>query len=178
MTLDFSLDVNAIDRIIKQLEERKKRIKEKANEIARRLAEIGVEYAQLSFDASIYDGIKDNHISLVKRRSGYSVVASGKTVLFIEFGTGVTYPDNHPKAAEFNMVRGSYGKGYGQYPEWGFYGEELGTNGEFARNKDGSIKEPHVVITHGNPANMPMYNAEQEMRSRILKIVKEVFSSD
>ena len=33
-----------------------------------------------------------------------------------------------------------------------------------------------VVITHGNPANMPMYETVKELQDRLTEIAKEVFS--
>ena len=38
--------------------------------------------------------------------------------------------------------------------------------------KDGST----VVITHGNPANMPMYETVKELEAMLPDLVKEVFS--
>ena len=173
-----AFDTQSLDRAIKQLQDYQKGLEEKAQTVAQRLADIGMRYAQVIFENAPYDGIKDNAITVDKTEKGYSVKASGQTVLFIEFGAGVTYPDDHPQAAEFGMVHGTYGKGNGAKPTWGFYGEEPGTNGRFATNADGSLREPHVVLTHGNPAVMPMYNAEQEIKSNIERIVKEVFSGD
>jgi hypothetical protein len=33
-----------------------------------------------------------------------------------------------------------------------------------------------VVITHGNPANMPMYETKKELQFQLTQIAKEVFS--
>lgn len=178
MKVRINLSSQSIDSAIKQLQDYRDDLDRKAKEITRRLAAIGMNYAQVAFDNAAYDGIKENDVSVFPTENGYAVVASGKTVLFIEFGAGVTYPDSHPQAAEFGMMHGTYGKGNGKKETWGFYGDEPGTNGEFVRKKDGSLKEPHVILTHGNPAALPMYNAEQEIRSNIAKIVKEVFSGD
>lgn len=98
-------------------------------------------------------------------------MAVGKAVLFIEFGTGVTYPDNHPEARDRNMKRGEYGQGHGKKRSWGYYGEP-GTNGVLKEKKNGGF----VVITHGNPANMPMYETVKELQDRLTEIAKEVFS--
>lgn len=98
-------------------------------------------------------------------------MAVGKAVLFIEFGTGVTYPDDHPEAGELGMKRGEYGQGHGKQQSWGYYGEP-GTNGVLKEKKNGGF----VVITHGNPANMPMYETVKELQDRLTEIAKEVFS--
>ena len=99
---------------------------------------------------------------------------AGKTIeptLFIEFGTGVTYPDDHPEAEELGMKRGEYGQGHGKQHSWGYYGDP-GTNGVLKEKKNGGF----VVITHGNPANMPMYETVKELQDRLTEIAKEVFS--
>ena len=54
---------------------------------------------------------------------------------------------------------------------WGYYGDP-GTNGEVKINKKGR----KVVITHGNPANMPMYETAKELEERLGELAKEVFS--
>ena len=48
-----------------------------------------------------------------------AVVAVGSATLFIEFGTGVKYPDNHPEAAEHGMIRGGYGYRLGRLEKVG-----------------------------------------------------------
>ena len=98
-------------------------------------------------------------------------MAVGKAVLFIEFGTGVTYPDDHPEAEELGMKRGEYGQGHGKQHSWGYYGDP-GTNGVLKEKKNGGF----VVITHGNPANMPMYETVKELQDQLTGIAKEVFS--
>ena len=83
---------------------------------------------------------------------------------------GVTYPDNHPEARDLGMARGEYGQGRGKQSTWGYYGEP-GTNGTVV----GEREKGTLVLTHGNPANMPMYNAVKELELRLGEIVKEVF---
>ena len=108
---------------------------------------------------------------LILRRHGLTntraINASGESILFIEFGTGVYNPVTHPKADELGMIRGAYGKGYGQNYTW-YYRGDPGTNGEDLGN--GRIR------THGNNANRCMWDASEEMRRRIYDIAKEVFS--
>lgn len=83
---------------------------------------------------------------------------------------GVTYPDNHPEAAEQGMRRGEYGAGHGKQPSWGYYGEP-GTNGVVHTKKDGK----EVVITQGNPANMSMYETVKHLEGILPGLAKEVF---
>lgn len=83
----------------------------------------------------------------------------------------MTYPDDHPEAGELGMKRGEYGQGHGKQHSWGYYGDP-GTNGVLKEKKNGGF----VVITHGNPANMPMYETVKELQDRLTEIAKEVFS--
>ena len=68
------------------------------------------------------------------------------------------------------MKRGEYGQGHGKQSSWGYYGDP-GTNGVVKMKKDGST----VVITHGNPANMPMYETVKELEAMLPDLVKEIF---
>ena len=176
-TFTIGIDGRGIDAAIRGVEEYKQWLEQKCNKLVQRLAERGVEVANIGFASSVYDGTNDFHVTFEDcGELTKAVVATGSTVLFVEFGTGITYPDNHPEAAANGMIRGSYGKGHGNQVTWGYYGDALGTNGVYATNKDGSIKEPHVVLTHGNPANMPMYNAVRLLEQEFESIVREVFA--
>lgn len=165
------LSTAGIERLEAELREYQRWQKEKARLLAERLADLGVEVADLRFSTAAYDGVKDVTVEPAQTDNGYLVKAEGTTVLFIEFGTGVTHPDDHPEAAQFGMRRGEYGKGHGKQRSWGFYGDEPGTNGVVNVNGKGRS----VVITQGNPAAMPMYEARKTILRELPRIVKEVF---
>lgn len=167
-----ALDSKSIDRAIKQLQDYKKKLEEKAQEVAKRLAEIGATRAEIDFENAPYDGNKEFDISVEKTDNGYSVTASGKSVLFVEFGAGVTYGGGHPQAKEFGMGPGTWPD-----PHYRKYNGQLYANWE---NPNGwyLLKEAGGGHTYGNAPSMPMYNAEQEIKSNIEQIVREVFSSD
>lgn len=166
------LSVQGVDRAIEAVKDYKRWLKERTEVLLDRLAQEGYTIASAKFASAIYDGTNDTSVRVETRQNGVrAVVAIGASVLFIEFGTGVTYPDDHPEAAEHGMTRGDYGKGRGKQRAWGFYGDP-GTNGEVKINKQGR----EVVITHGNPANMPMYETVKELEERLRGLAKEVFS--
>lgn len=166
------LSQRGIDTLLREIESYTVWLKERSQVLLDRLAQAGFEVASARFAKAAYDGTNDASVSLETRGDGVrAVVAVGASVLFIEFGTGVTYPDNHPQAAELGMKRGEYGKGHGKQSSWGYYGDP-GTNGVVKTKKDGST----VVITHGNPANMPMYETVKELEAMLPELVKEVFS--
>ncbi len=171
-TVKVPLSQRGIDTLLREIESYTVWLKERSKVLLDRLAQAGVEVASARFAKAVYDGTNDASVSLETRGDGVrAVVAVGASVLFIEFGTGVTYPDNHPQAAELGMKRGEYGKGHGKQSSWGYYGDP-GTNGVVKTKKDGST----VVITHGNPANMPMYETVKELEAMLPDLVKEVFS--
>lgn len=171
-TVKVPLSQRGIDTLLREIESYTVWLKERSQVLLDRLAQAGYEVASARFAKAAYDGTNDASVSMETRGDGVrAVVAVGASVLFIEFGTGVTYPDNHPQAAELGMKRGEYGQGHGKQSSWGYYGDP-GTNGVVKMKKDGST----VVITHGNPANMPMYETVKELEAMLPDLVKEVFS--
>ena len=159
--IKMDLSVASIDNAIKELKAFRDSIKQKQKKLLEELANIGLEEATVRFTGAMYDGITDTDIELKSIANGYAVVASGKEVFFIEFGAGVYYNpgEPYPNPRPNGIVGiGEYGKGFGKRKAWGF------------RDDSGEL-----VITHGNPAAMPMWYASEEMRSNILKIAKEVF---
>lgn len=171
-TVKVSLSQRGIDTLLREIESYTVWLKERSQVLLDRLAQAGFEVASARFAKAAYDGTNDASVSMETRSEGVrAVVAVGASVLFVEFGTGVTYPDNHPQAAELGMKRGEYGQGHGKQSSWGYYGDP-GTNGVVKMKKDGST----VVITHGNPANMPMYETVKELEAMLPELVKEVFS--
>lgn len=170
--INVPLSIPAYDSLIRKIEDLGNWQSDRAIVFADRLAQEGMEIASIKFSQAVYDGTNDVSVTVEPRGNNVrAVVATGGATLFIEFGTGVTYPDNHPEARDRNMKRGEYGQGHGKQQSWGYYGEP-GTNGVLKEKKNGGF----VVITHGNPANMPMYETKKELQFQLTQIAKEVFS--
>ena len=159
--IKMSLSTSSIDNAIKELRAFQRSLDEKKDKLLEELANIGVKEASVRFTTAMYDGVNDSSVTLEPITDGYCIKAEGKAVAFIEFGAGVyhnpcePYPNPRPSGI---VGIGEYGKGHGKRQAWGF--------------KDDSGE---LVITHGNPAAMPMWYASEEMRSKILKIAREVF---
>lgn len=171
-TINVPLSIPAYDNLIRKVEDLGNWQSDRAIVFADRLAQEGMEIASIKFSQAVYDGTNDVSVTVEPRGNNVrAVVATGGATLFIEFGTGVTYPDDHPEAGELGMKRGEYGQGHGKQHSWGYYGDP-GTNGVLKEKKNGGF----VVITHGNPANMPMYETVKELQDRLTEIAKEVFS--
>lgn len=133
---------------------------EKARELAERLASLGATVASIRFSRAVYTGQKDVDVTVEELPNGYKVKADGESVLFIEFGSGVTYGYGHPEAGEFGMGPGTYpdGKGHWDDPK-GWYLPKSAGGGH----------------TFGNPPAMPMYEARKAIEQELPRIVKEVF---
>ena len=168
----ITLSGRDIDRLLREVENWKNRLQERTAVFLDRVAQEGMKRASVKFSQAVYDGTNDVSVTVEPRGNNVrAVVATGGATLFIEFGAGVTYPDDHPEAGELGMKRGEYGQGHGKQHSWGYYGDP-GTNGVLKKKKNGGF----VVITHGNPANMPMYETVKELQDRLTEIAKEVFS--
>ena len=162
-TISMSLTVESIGAAIKELNAYKEQIKRKTAMLCERLALLGAQEASVRFATAMYDGNNDTAVSVEPTLTGWSIIASGQAVCFIEFGAGVyhnaaePYPNPRPSGV---VGIGQYGKGYGKRRMWGYYDEA----GE-------------LVKTRGNPAGMPMYYATVEMERAVAQIAKEVFSA-
>lgn len=101
-------------------------------------------------------------VTVQKRGNNMVVVARGEDAVWVEFGTGVFHNGGvgtspHPLGADLGFLIGTYGFGYGARRAWGYY--------------DGG----ELVITHGTPAQMPLYNAIKLVASQIIPIANKVF---
>ena len=155
------LSVAELEAAIQEIKAFRNSLKLKADMLIERLAEIGVREASVRFTTAMYDGTNDTSVTLETISNGYAIVAEGQAVAFIEFGSGVYHNpgEPYPNARPEGIVGiGEYGKGHGKRQAWGY------------RDESGE-----VVVTHGNPAAMPMWYASEEMRNNIAKIAQEVF---
>ena len=159
--ITMSLSTKSIENAIKELKVFKVSLDQKKDKLLEELANIGVKEASVRFTTAMYDGVNDSSVTLEPTADGYCIKADGKAVAFIEFGAGVYHnpgePYPNPRPSEIVGI-GEYGKGRGKRQAWGF------------RDESGEL-----VITHGNPAAMPMWYASEEMRRNILRIAREVF---
>lgn len=169
----ISIKINGLDELKKKIERQRNNFKTKGQIFLQRLAQEGLTVAKAQFSSAQYDGVNDVTVTVeTMGPDKIAVVANGQAVAFIEFGTGVTYSEQHPKADDMGAIRGSYGQGKGNNESWTYYGE-AGTNGAPVRDSDKGT----VIRTKGNPPARAMYNASEQMRAKIQQIAKEVFSS-
>ena len=171
----MKLKVKGFDRAIKNLSRLATNLESNMKKVIKKLADIGVEKARSVFndEALIYDGINDVVVDDARwvGDNKIEIVARGQAVAFIEFGTGIVYPDDHPLASQLGIARGTYGQGKGSNPTWAYYGQKgKNTTAKIVRTDP---TKGDVVLTEGNPPAYGMYKAGEEIKSQILKIVKE-----
>lgn len=149
-------DQKSINRAIAEIKAYRDDFDVKEREFVRRLAEVGVRVAEAGFSVADYDGVNDVVVSLVPTKNGAAVVASGSTVGFIEFGTGVRYPEWDNSDMSYTPPKhGTYGKGKGKNPKGWFF--------DSGRH------------TYGNPPAEAMRTARDEMVDQVMQIAREVW---
>lgn len=151
-------DKKSVDAAIRALKEYKRNMLEtKCNEFVRRLADAGREIASMRFEMAEYDGTNDVSVYISGDGDSLKVIASGKAVCFIEFGSGVArgggYPEERKPAGIVGL--GEWGKGHGATGEPWYYA--------------------HGKKTDGNPPAMAMLNARDTMVEMVTQIAMEVF---
>lgn len=166
MRIKVRLSQKGIKQAQRELQEYRQALNSRLQEFARRLAMEGYEVARLRFSAAKYDGDNDVTVRVEQNGTKARIIASGKSVLFIEFGTGVSYPE-HP-SGEF--AHGTYGKGKGKNPNGWAYRGEPGTGGKPIPGRDG------VYRTKGNPPAEAMWGATTKMAESVERIWREVMS--
>lgn len=114
-------------------------------------------------------------VNVVRFGDAIKFRATGTDVMFIEFGTGIAYPDNHPLAREVGAIRGAYGAGHGSEIQWSFWAEQ-GKEGPMSMEIDPENNSGlSFYITSGQPAEMPMYHASLRIPDKIKAEIKKIF---
>ena len=168
----MELTEKSIDNAIKELLRYKTWLKECTEKFLKALGDEGMEIASARFQQAEYDGTNDVSVSVENRdKNKVAIVAIGSSVLFIEFGTGVRYPDNHPEAPKNGFKRGDYVYKLGLMKKGWRYTGSPGTHGEVITTG----KHAGEVHTYGNPANMSMYQTVKELEQRFEEIARRCF---
>lgn len=154
-------DIESIRKAERLVKQYKREFKTKEKEFVRRLAEIGVQIASTGFATAEYDGVNDVTVHLEQTSAGAKVVAAGETVGFIEFGTGVKYPEWDNSGMAYTPPKhGTYGKGQG-----------ANSYGWWFKQSEGSAARH----TYGNPPAEAMRTARDVMIEQVIEIAREVW---
>ena len=159
--IPLNLSEQSINSAIKELRAYKEWVARKTDELCERLAEIGATKVSIGYARAIYSGDKDIAVTVEKTSNGYSIMANGESVFFVEFGAGATYGYGHPEAKEHGMGPGTYPDGKGHWDD---------PSGWWSPRDHGGGH------TYGNPPNPVMYETGKELGQMVLEIAKEVFA--
>ena len=159
----------------RQIQEYKTTLNKKAQEFAKALAQKGIDVATVRFANAQYAG--DNDVTVehdpVQTPNGFAIVAHGKAVAFIEFGTGVMHSAYGGELPNGVGEHGTYGKENGKHKRWYYYGES-GNAGTPVKEVDG---KGQLNYTSGNEPAMAMWGAVEEMASQVEATWREAWNS-
>lgn len=156
------LDPKSIAVAQKMIEQYKTDFERKEKLFLERLAELGVTVARTGYSlASDYNEGSEITVSLQKTANGYSVIAAGRPVGFLEFGTGIRNREWDNSGMDYTPPpHGSYGQGKGKNPKgWWFYPHEGAA----------------AVHTYGEMPVEAMRLARDEMVQNVIRIAREVW---
>lgn len=170
--IKMTLDTASISGALIELHEYQEWIKSKASELVERLANMGVANVSLGYARAAYTGSKDIDVSVENRGDNkFAIVASGETVLVLEFGAGIKYGNSprHPQADKF-------GYGPGTHPDKHY---SRNSKGEMVANWENDLGwwTPSGEHTYGNPPSATMYETAKGLREELVRVAREVFSN-
>jgi hypothetical protein len=157
----------------RQIREHKTTLNQKAQEFAKALADKGLDVAKVRFANAQYAGSNDVSCRVEQNGNACTIIAEGKSVAFIEFGTGVSHSAYGGKLPDGVGEHGTYGKGNGQHKRWYYYGES-GNAGTPVKQVDG---KGQLNYTSGNEPAMAMWEAVEEMAAQVEATWREVWNS-
>lgn len=163
--ITVSLNTRSINAAIKQLNNyrtnQQRNLEQAMRRIAEAIAELAREYyAEAKLPEQYYPGWEEQpRVDVEKISNGYEVIAEGKQIGFLEFGTGAFSDSQHPYSGEvtFPVFPGSYSDtvGAGSYLRWV---NAHGTDEEYPYNR-----EPTRAL----------YKAVNDMRPKIEDIIRK-----
>lgn len=160
-TIKFGLSVKEIDKAIKEVEQYKKDLKNKVEQLTKRLVEDGVVIAKLNVQqlGAYYTGELENSIDgYFSPSTGVGIIYAGSFyAIYVEMGTGLVgkqYP--HELAGHMGWVYDVNNHGE---DGWVYYNE-----------RDGQYH-----WTTGMPSKPFLYLTTRELEARCEQIAKEVF---
>ena len=181
--LTFHFDASGFTKAIKDLTALEGTLNAKADELVRRLAEIGVEVARSEYQSAPYAGTNDVDVDWNQEngRGTATIRATGNAVLFIEFGTGILNPEDwNARGALSNsegvVLHGQYDQKKGNSVFGWTYIGDMPENPPVGTNP--SYKSSNAIHTYGEAPHPAMYHARKEIIEKVQEIAKEVFSND
>ena len=174
----ISIDINNIDKIIDALQVLYDDYKKMGETISKDIAEDGLKYLDKQYQ-NIYQDPSIGNITTKTQKTddGYNIVASGKDVVYVEFGTGDKGENSpHPNKSEYNL--NDYNSGtaildvedIGNKEMLSILAENQIVSGKFWSYTKGGKS----YLTQGIPAGKQMFNTYNHLvNDSVKKIVKE-----
>lgn len=174
------LDSKSIQNAMWELERIKRKTETFAEDLVRKLADRGVDIASYHFENAVYAGTNDVSIGVSFDKNGKSarILASGQSVLFIEFGTGV-YKESAPEEI-MNIKSGSvlehgeYGMGKANNPKGWVY---VGSTGQNPPGDTKMVGDKGTVRTMGNDANSSLWETRKALARIVGDVAREVWNA-
>lgn len=157
----------------RQIQVYKATLNKKARALAFRLSWLGLEVAKIRFENAKYAGSNDVKCHINQKDKTCTIVAEGKSVAFIEFGTGAHHNGYGGELPPGVGAHGSYGQGKGAGRRWHYYGDP-GNAGTYVDTVPG---KGQLNYTDGNEPAMAMWGAVEEMASQVEATWREVWNS-
>lgn len=157
----------------RQIREYKTTLNKKAQEFAKSLADKGLNVAKVRFANAEYAGSNDVSCRVEQNGNICTIIADGKSVAFIEFGTGAHHNGYGGELPPGVGAHGSYGQGKGAGRRWYYYGDP-GNAGTYVDTVPG---KGQLNYTSGNEPAMAMWGAVEEMASQVEATWREVWNS-
>lgn len=154
-------DPSALTKLINDLEQMKKDFEDGKETLLNRLSDVAIGTAEMHYASGFIDDNTDVVVTSQPIKNGRKIIASGKDVCFLEFGTGVAAGNGYDTSVIEPPVDIS--------PK--SWSESKGTK-EFARF--GSWHHNGKKYTMTTP-RMGMYHARLEVERQTPQIAKEVF---
>ena len=168
-TINISLNTNSIAKAIAELEAEKSNIDTKTRLAVQRLGEIGMGIVESEYAAAVYPGNNDIRVIRDDKGDTFTIIASGSSLPFIEFGAGIRYPEGDLSAELGALPHGQYGLGQGANENgWLVYKGSPG-NGDVIKLRGGAYR------TWGNAPANAFPRAINEIKLQADHVVKEVF---
>ena len=173
--IHVELTEESIDRALRELVKFQKWIEDGTQRLLELIGERGKVYADTEYLSALTIGDEIPEVTYSVSGNTVTVTASGADVLFIEFGTGVTYPESHPDPLAGQYPHGEYGYGLGKLKSGWRFPETPGADADGLAWPD--PKHEGYMKTYGNPANASLYNARTQIEDTFLELAKEAFGT-
>lgn len=162
----IAIDLNDINNLITSLKTLSSDMKKLPNEICQEVAELGKEYLDIEYSQANVDqtiDVSSINTSIRQTNNGYQIIASGKDVIYEEFGTG-EYGESqpHPEKGKYTSLK--------KYNSGPFVSTHI--------NKYGRHYWFYKGYSEGNPSGAEMYNTARFLKNKGIKDVLEKKASD